>query len=537
VIATLAVLIALPTVSQGPLAREIDPLSNSSNPPLFLPAVDYDSGGYEPFAVAAGDVNGDGKPDLIVANSWACPYPFCSSGSVGVLLGNGDGTFRPPVTYGSGGRGTGSVAVADVTGDSQLDVVVANYWANDSDLSRGTVSVLRGNGDGTFEEPTSYYSGGYGASSVAVADVDGDGDPDVVVANRTGGVGVLLGNGNGTFRTAAMYSNGPEYGYSVAVADVNADSKPDLIVGSQCRVSPYTCTNLVGVLLGNGDGTFQTVITYDSGRGYGSSVTPGDVNGDGRPDLLAANLGWGSETIGVLLGIGDGSFQPVVTYPVTGHNVQAVDAADVNGDGTPDLVVAIEFAETGHGGSVGVLLGMGDGTFESVRTYASGGIEPFSVAAVDVNGDGRPDVVTSLCTVDQPCGSLVNGAIGVLLNNQPLCTNPPAITVAANPSFLWPPNGLLVPVTISGTIIEPSVGCTVRSAAYSVTDEYGEPQPGGPVNLDPGGAYSLTVLLEASRSGADIDGRVYTVTVIAENRVGKTGWQVGTVIVPHDRGR
>jgi hypothetical protein len=112
----------------------------------FLPAVTYNSGGSYPASVAVADVNGDGKPDLLVANK--------GSGTVSVLLGNGDGTFQPAVSYGSGGSFTYSLALGDVNGDGKLDLVVANAGSN-------TVGVLLGHGDGTFATAVAYDSGGY----------------------------------------------------------------------------------------------------------------------------------------------------------------------------------------------------------------------------------------------------------------------------------------------------------------------------------------------------------------------------------------
>jgi hypothetical protein len=156
--------------------------------------------------LAVADVNGDGKPDLVLANNCAiggstgCPE---ETGVVGVLLGNGDGTFQAAVAYGSGGytaggSGHGSVAVADVNGDGKPDLVVANECGNNRDCpAYGTVGVLLGNGDGTFQSAVAYGSGGYDANSVAVADVNGDGKPDLVVANLCGDNNPN-GNCNGT---------------------------------------------------------------------------------------------------------------------------------------------------------------------------------------------------------------------------------------------------------------------------------------------------------------------------------------------------
>jgi hypothetical protein len=163
-------------------------------------------------------------------------------------------------------------------------------------------------------------------------------------------VGVLLGNGDGTFQTATTYNSGGFYATSVAVADINGDGNPDLVVASQCGSS--NCSNAKGmleVLLGNGDGTFQTATTYSSGGLGATSVVVGDVNGDGNPDVLVSNMCANSinnlcpdsnSSVGVLLGNGNGTFQPVVTYDSGGYNAYSITVADVNGDGKPDLVVA-----------------------------------------------------------------------------------------------------------------------------------------------------------------------------------------------------
>src|SRR5208337_4904045 len=171
--------------------------------PLFLPVVDYDSGGNGTCAVAVADVNGDGKPDVVVSNG---------NGTVGVLLGNGDGTFQPAVTFNPGLQSQAGIALADLNGDGKPDLVVAIY--------SGTVAVLLGNGDGTFQPAATYGAGGAQVADVVVADVNHDGKADVIVANYGYGVGVLLGNGDGTLQPAVTYGAGDGF-WSVAVADVN----------------------------------------------------------------------------------------------------------------------------------------------------------------------------------------------------------------------------------------------------------------------------------------------------------------------------
>src|SRR5208337_4779872 len=171
--------------------------------PLFLGVVDYDSAGNGTCAVAVADVNGDGKPDVVVSNG---------NGTVGVLLGNGDGTFQPAVTFNPGLQSQAGIALADLNGDGKPDLVVAIY--------SGTVAVLLGNGDGTFQPAATYGAGGAQVADVVVADVNHDGKADVIVANYGYGVGVLLGNGDGTLQPAVTYGAGDGF-WSVAVADVN----------------------------------------------------------------------------------------------------------------------------------------------------------------------------------------------------------------------------------------------------------------------------------------------------------------------------
>jgi uncharacterized protein (UPF0548 family) len=437
-----------------------------------------------------------------------------------VLLGKGDGSFQPVVTYSSTGLQALSVAVADVNGDGKPDLIVANRYACANLCAHGSVVVRLGNGDGTFQSAAAYDSGGGGAWSVAVADVNADGKADLLVANGDNTTAaVLLGQGNGNFQSAVAYGLSGGGTLSLVVADVNGDSKPDLLVAT-CA-SSGCASGTVAVLLGNGDGTFQAVMSYESGGSQPISLAVADVNGDGKPDLIVAN--YPSNSIGVLLGKGDGTFQAAVDYGSGGQQPKSVTVADVNGDGKPDVLVA-NIAYT-----AAVLLGNGDGTFQAAVDYGSGGVYPLSIAAADLNGDGKPDLVVGNISGTKN----TDGSVGVLLNNTAFCTTPPVITVFTTPTAFWPPNGNMVPVNVFGTIT--NAGCTVTAAAYAVTDEYGKVQPRGPVTLSPGGAYSFTILLKASRAGTDINGRVYTVTVSASNNAPKTGSRARTVLVPHDQ--
>jgi Bacterial Ig-like domain (group 3)/FG-GAP-like repeat len=405
----------------------------TGNPLSFLPAVVYNSGGDSSQSIAIADVNGDAKPDIVVANLCAksrldkCAHGLVD-GSVDVLLGNGDGTFLPAVSYGSHGLQALSVAVADINEDGKPDLIVANRYACANSCPDGSVVVRLGNGDGTFQSAVAYDSGGCGTWSVAVADVDGDGKRDIVAANNCSGsggtsstVGVLLGKGDGTFQPAVTYAAGVN-AWSIAVADIDGDGKPDLMIGS-CASSDCA-TGTVTVLLNKGDGTFQTPVSYDSGGSQGISVAVADVNGDGKPDLLIAN--YFSASIGVLLGKGDGTFLPVVTYNSGGKQPNSVAVADVNGDNKPDLIVA----NLADGPSV--LLGNGDGTFQTARTYAPGGVNPLAIAAADLNVDGQLDLV-----VGESLGiGNTDGGVAVLINNTLLPHETKTTLVSSpNPSF------------------------------------------------------------------------------------------------------
>ncbi len=398
-------------------------------PAGFAAAVDYSSGGRGAIVTAVADFNGDGKLDIAVADEF--------TNSVGVLLGNGDGTFQSPLTYGSGGGQPLSIAASDVNRDGIPDIIVTDASVNGSGDSE--VNLLLGNGDGTFQSPVSYDSGGYYPNSVAVADLNGDGFPDLVVAdqcpssgcNPNGVVAVLLGNGNGTFKPAVSYDSGAVSAWSVAVGDVNNDGIPDLVVANQGTCA--TCaTSAVGVLLGNGNGTFKPAVIYTSGPAESFSVAIGDLNGDGHPDLVVSTNCFEGGTCGgggvnVLIGNGNGSFQAPVTYHSGGGGPSSVVMADVNGDGFLDVVAAqCGLNSCSAVGEVGVLLGTGSGTLQTAVNYPTGESYSTSVVVADLNADGKLDLIAGNQSAN----------VGVLLNNAVPVKTTTTVVSSPNPSLI-----------------------------------------------------------------------------------------------------
>jgi hypothetical protein len=494
----------------------------------FLPPVTYSTGATDPYSVAIADVNGDGNPDLIVANQGGSN----GDGSVAVLLGNGDGTFRTPTDYDSGGVYAYSVAVADVNGDGKPDIIVGNGCASGTSgincSAEGVVSVLLGNGNGTFQPAVSYNSGGYSiyGSSVAIADLRGNGKLDIVVANfNASNVGVLLGNGDGTFNAAVTYSSGGSDATSVAIADLNGDGKPDVVVTSFCTVTG--CGNnfpfphgIVGVLLGNGNGTFQPVVTYDPGDGGTFDVAIADVNGDGKPDLVSANCGFYAcaperpGEVGIMLGNGDGTFQTAVLYPAA-NSPDSIAVADMNGDGIADVVVGNwGTSSDGNFGAISVLPGNGDGTFQLPLTFSTGGAEVPSIAVADLNSDGKPDVVA--------VGIAINpspGVVSVLINNS--CTgncSTTTLTSSLNPTTYG--QSVTFTATVTGTSSVPPTGTVVFQ-----WNDRGETLTLGSATLNSSGIATLT------KSSLNAD--TYPVTAVYKgdaNNLGSTSSVVNQVV-------
>jgi hypothetical protein len=422
----------------------------------FQPAVTYPTGGYYGFSVLTADVNGDGKLDLVVANgclvgvSTICP----SNGSVGVLLGNGNGSFRPVVTYSSGGL-LSWIGVADVNGDGHPDLLVANQDGGSN--GQGSAGVLLNRGDGTFLPVQTYTSGGLQADFITAADVNADGKLDLLVINFVdcnaceGSVGVLLGNGDGSFRPAVHYPALAPVS-AVSVADLAGDGKLDLILTDG---GSYGGGEVI-VLRGNGDGTFQPAQSYGVGGAYNNPPIVADLNGDHKLDLamsIGTCTGISSSCVGIMFGNGDGSYQPVIHYPVPVAGAGSLATGDLNGDGIPDLLVASQCGKTcvPGGGTISLLMGNGDGTFQPGVLYSSGGLNTSWVGAADLRNKGRLDVIGV-----SPNGNI--GAASVLLNNRSSRATATSAQVASsvNPSVLG--QNVTFTATIASTVGKPANG-------------------------------------------------------------------------------
>jgi hypothetical protein len=351
----------------------------------------------EPYGVAAGDFNEDGKPDLAIS----------ANVHMYVFVGNGDGTFTPtsasPISIPSppyddfGSPYVGPIAVGDYSNNGHEGLAIGEF-------NNEAAVILLGNGNGTFAASSASFANesGMPLSSIASADFNGDGNLDLAMTSATLGASpVVLGYGKGAFSTAGdLYTTSFAGGFpmGVAVGDFNGDGKLDAAVANGSGAPPHLSG--VAVSLGNGDGTFTQASGSPIALGQSlSAIVTADFNGDGELDLAVTDS-TGNEVL-ILLGNGDGTFGAATTIAV-GNGPDAIVTADFNNDGKLDLAVA-NYGD----GTITLLLGNGDGTF----TQAAGspyvvGQGPYQIAAADFNGDGKLDLATT---------NLSDGTVSILL--------------------------------------------------------------------------------------------------------------------------
>ena len=462
--------------------------------------------GVTPSGVTAADLNGDGRPDLVIANA--------GSDSLTILLNDGIGGFTTLAPF-SLGQATSTIA-ADLNGDGKTDLVAIGP----GDLYAGPPAVglvvLLGNGDGTFQPPLPVSDCGE-AAEVQVADLNGDGIPDLaatcLIAGRFGiptGAYLLIlpGNGDGTFGTGASYSLGPTPWAALTIADFNQDGKPDVAVATEGTVT---------VFLNDGKGNLTPILSTGEPWNYAPAIVAGDFNGDGILDLavsgeLAADPQLG--TVAVLLGKGDGTFQAAPTLQTTGYG-QLI-AMDLNGDGPVDLAEGLS--------TLVFFAGRGDGTFETGFPFGGSGSIGSSLALADFTGSGVMGFAGTNVLVT-PSGN-ANGNT-VILSRAVW----PSLTVA-NVSGAGFGLGPLAPGGIttafgSNLAAEPAIATgpppvSLGGATVSVTDSAGATRPAqlyyvspGQVNyiIPPDTAPGLASVGIASSGSATVTGQIQVIPV------------------------
>jgi FG-GAP-like repeat/FG-GAP repeat len=336
----------------------------------FAEASSYPSG-QKSYALFSGDLDGDGDIDLAAANE--------QESTISIFLNNGSGMFTRLDRYTTGQYPTGG-AIVDMNRDGINDVVTADYHGN-------SVSVLLGTGGGALADKTSYPTvSGAETSNLAVGDLNGDGNLDVIATNPlSSSISMFLGSAAGTLADAVdipVGIIGASAPYSAAIGDFDRNGANDVAVAD-------VRSGTIIVRLGNGDGTFKSEVPYLEGGVPPYILITRDLDLDGNLDLVCANRG--SDDVSVLMGRGDGAFRKTIVSS-TGDDTgpYSVAVADFNQDGVPDVATANFESSTAS-----VLLGIGNGEFEAPLDAGAMGLTSYGTAAADFDGDGKPDLATA----------------------------------------------------------------------------------------------------------------------------------------------
>ena len=404
-------------------------------------------------AMIAGDFNGDGRPDVAIFSGG-----FTAASTVTVLLGNGDGTLAAPQTsldYDQPSLGgdyiPGGLVAADFNGDGKIDIATAG-----ADVNFGGISILLGNGDGTFASTGANVDVVQGYGLVATGDFNGDHIPDLVATQYfgLGGATVYLGKGDGTFQIVGSTLAIPSFPTAIVVADFNSDGAVDLAFGNN---------NSTDIYLGKGDGTFNPAQNSPF-NGAGLSLVAGDFNRDGKLDL--AGIDNYNDQIDLLLGAGDGTFISSITTPNISQiflGPFAIVPADFNGDGVPDLAMA-----TRNSTMASILLNQPTQTAAATVT----GIAPVGAGVhnVEANYPGNGTY-----------GPSISSTVALQAGLKSLVFTPPAGTYTS-------------PQTIA--ISEPIPGATLYYSASGTVNSHGFVPYSGPIGLTTGGAEEIDAYAE-----------------------------------------
>ena len=362
------------------------------------------AGNYVPVSLAVADLNGDHKPDIVLASSVYGPDRNLG-GKISTFLGNGDGSFqaeRVVLSSSEGGIADGieAVAIADLNGDGKADLTFTRNQLGNAIF----LAVSLGHGDGTFAQPVQYpISYGLDANLyLAIGDVNGDGFPDIV----TSGISIFFGDGTGAFPRRQDYLV-PAYG-CIILTDIDGDGRLDIVTGSG---NPLMLSGDPGF------GSLTVLFGWDGGTFFGPEVSiapagtsvAGDFNGDGIPDLVDASL----SGISVMAGDGKGGFSSTFTYDFGSNSVGAITVADFNHDGRPDIAVGI-YGDPASPGLIEIFLGRGDGTFQTPLSF-SVPTWPTALTTGDFNADGKQDLAVVVLQPEQVGQELGTPQPGTLL--------------------------------------------------------------------------------------------------------------------------